>query len=236
MPWPIDYRCHEEYFITDPTINWRLTCESFNKRSRFIENISVVSCSIYPEILRRITYYRHICVIFVSRGNIRQPESVKRTHIHTTIDTRDSTKRRRRGGGKTATSEVIRRDPRWNQCSLEYWKTSVRARSWRRERPEDGRSASRALFMTRTWILRTLGIRRAVFASHHRRRKRTTNVPRGTWTTGPRFYIELVRGATPAEREFRVSHSMTIIKWESALIGGALIINNRTLSSKSYRL
>lgn len=32
------------------------------------------------------------------------------------------------GGGKTATSEELRRGPRWNQCSSEYWKTSVRAR------------------------------------------------------------------------------------------------------------
>lgn len=165
-------------------------------KDRDLSRILALCLAIHPEIPRCVTYYRHICVIFAIRGNVRQPESVKRTHIHATIDTWDSTKRCRGRGGKTATSEVIRRDPRWNQCSLEYWKTSVRARSRRRERPEDGRSASRALFMTRTWILRTLGIRRAVFASHHRHRKRTTNAPRGTWTTGPRFYIELMRGAS----------------------------------------
>jgi hypothetical protein len=41
-------------------------------------------------------------------------------------------------GSETATSEELRRDPRWNQCSSEYWKTSVRAEGEkdRRETPE----------------------------------------------------------------------------------------------------
>ena len=30
---------------------------------------------------------------------------------------------------KRATLKKLRRDPRWNRCSLEYWKTSKRARN-----------------------------------------------------------------------------------------------------------
>lgn len=38
---------------------------------------------------------------------------------------------------KRATLKKRRRDPRWNRCSLEYWKTSDRARNRREEGLEE---------------------------------------------------------------------------------------------------
>lgn len=63
------------------------------------------------------------------RSIVPRPESNSRRSILSNRYSRSWRKRDRAGKEEGDVEEATQGDPRWNRCSLEYWKTSKRARN-----------------------------------------------------------------------------------------------------------